>query len=250
VYKLPKTREMRERQQLNNEYRERMPTREFQVTVIGPAASGKSTLLNALEDQGYSIRKEPENPVFPLYLENPQKYAFENQLTKMTQLMQLEIMDTKSTGMTDPHFRESGVLATDIYNRYFHDNGLLTDDQYGYLHWLYQHHLVSFPTPDLVIFLHAPEDVIKNRAVRRDGTVAHDPRELAPYWDRLLEEIKARGIPLLTVDTGSRPVPETVDLVMKHVDKLKKEPRANRANTRPVGFPGATVDLRRLPTAA
>src|SRR3989344_5936972 len=132
---------MRETQTILPERREKEANNVFHVTVVGAACLGKSTLLSALQDHGFSVHVEPDNPVFPLFLENPKKYAFQNQLHKTTQLMQLEILDTKAEGLTNPHFRESGVLATDIYNRYLHDQGLMKEDQFAYLQWLYDHHL-------------------------------------------------------------------------------------------------------------
>ncbi len=220
---------MRERQ-LSNEHKEVTPNNIFHITVIGAACSGKSTLLGALQDRGFSVHTEPDNPVFPLFLENPKKFAFQNQLHKTTQLMQLEILDTKAEGLTDPHFRESGVLATDIYNRYLHDQGLISDDQFTYLQWLYDHHLSTFPKPDLVVYLHANDDTIKNRAIKRDGLVAHDPHELQPYWDRLLADLESRGIQVFRLNTGDHKVHESQELILDEVDR-KKSPSVQAQQT-------------------
>ena len=211
---------MRERQQALEDH-EAEPKKRFQITIIGAACSGKSTLLGALQDRGFSVHTEPDNPVFPLFLENPKKFAFQNQLHKTTQLMQLEILDTKAEGLTDPHFRESGVLATDIYNRYLHDQGLISDDQFSYLQWLYDHHLSTFPKPDLVVYLHASDDTIKNRAIKRDGLVAHDPHELQPYWDRLLSDLESRGIQVFRLNTGDHKVYDSQELILDEVDRQK-----------------------------
>lgn len=231
---------MIEHKALSREYKETHPERILHVTVIGPACSGKSTLLRAFRDGGYTVRNEPDNPVFPLFLENPKKYAYRNQLHKTIQLMEQEVLDSKSEGITNPHFRESGVLATAVYNNYLHEQAYMSDEQYNHLKWLYQHHLASFPTPDLVVYLNASGDVIKNRAVKRDGLVAHDPQALQPYWDRLIKDLEMRGIPVLSIDTGSNAVHETEKIVMDRVALIQKAkvdsygkivpqtPRANR----------------------
>lgn len=211
---------MRERSTATESH-ESEPSKRFQITIIGAACSGKSTLLGALQDKGFSVHTEPDNPVFPLFLENPKKFAFQNQLHKTTQLMQLEILDTKAEGLTDPHFRESGVLATDIYNRYLHDQGLISDDQFTYLTWLYDHHLSTFPKPDLVVYLYANDDTIKNRAIKRDGLIAHDPHELQPYWDRLLADLEARGIQVYRLNTGDHKVTESQELILDEVERRK-----------------------------
>lgn len=209
------------------ELHEILPNKKFQVTIIGAACSGKSTLLGALQDRGYTVHNEPDNPVFGLYLENPKKFAYQNQLNKTAQLIQLEILDAKAEGFTDPHFRESGVLATAIYNRYLHDQSLMTDDQFEYLEQLYENHLATFPKPDLVVYLHADNRTIKERAVRRDGALAHDPSKLQPYWDKLLGELNDRNIPVLRINTGDHPVNKTQELIMNEIFLLKVKSRGN-----------------------
>lgn len=221
--------------------RETLPERPFHVTIVGPACSGKSTLLSAIQDKGFTVHTEPVNPVFPLFVENPKKFAFENQLHKTTQLMQLEILDTKAEGLTNPHFRESGVLATEVYNRYLHDQGLLSDDQYGYLHWLHEHHMVTFPTPDLVVYLHAPDAEIRKRMMKRDGFVAHDPVELQPYWDRLLVDLEDRGVPVYRINTGEHPVGVTEGMILSQVEKLKTGEGNKRTSVPSLRFPNGTL---------
>ena len=123
-------------------------------------------------------------------------------------------------------------MATDIYNRYLHDQGLIREDQFAYLLWLYNHHLTTFPTPDLVVYLHADDDTIRDRAIKRDGLVAHDPHELQPYWDRLLGELKERGVPVFRVNTGKHLVEATQQLILGEVERLKKEKRSLRPDVR------------------
>ncbi len=212
---------MIEKQQPPKENREKISESIFHVTVIGPANSGKSTVLRTFRDAGFTVRHEPENPVFPLFLENPQKYAYRNQLHKTIQLMEMEVLDAKGAGLSDPHFQESGVLATAVYNKYLYDQGYMTREQFEHLNWLYQHHLASFPTPDLVVYLYADEDVIRTRAVKRDGLVAHDPQSLQPYWDKLTRDLEARGIPVFKVNTGEHPVHETTSMINEEIKRLK-----------------------------
>lgn len=220
----------------HTEQHEQQPERQFQVTIVGAACSGKSTLLRSLRDEGYTINPEPDNPVFPLFLENPKKYAYRNQLHKTTQLMEQEILDTKSDHMSNPNFRESGVLATYVYNQYLFDQGFMTPEQNAHLNWLYDHHLASFPTPDLVVYLYAPDDVIKGRAVKRDGLVAHDPHSLQPYWDRLLTNLGKRQIPVLRVNTGERQVNETKQIILQEVERLKAEKKGTPIESRALNF--------------
>lgn len=229
--------------------REFEPDSVFNVTVIGAACSGKSTLLRSLRDRGFTVRQKPDNPVFPLFLENPRKYAYRNQLHEMIQLMELEVLDTKQSGLTDPHFRESGVLATAVYTKYLFDQGLMSDEQYQHLDWLYKHHLASFPTPDLVVYLHAPDDVIRARAVKRDGLVAHDPQALQPYWEKLLTDLEGRGFPVLRINTGEHQVSETEEMIFNEIDDVKKANEESAPRTRPLQFRDVTRNLRPARTA-
>lgn len=218
-----------------------LPNKKFQVTIIGAACSGKSTLLGAMQDRGYTVHSEPDNPVFGLFLENPKKFAFQNQLQKTAQLIQLEILDARDDGFSNPHFRESGVLATEIYNRYLHDQGLMTDDQFAYLDWLYENHLSTFPKPDLVIYLYADDRIIKERAVKRDGTLAHDPQKLQPYWNALLDELGERNIPVLRVNTGEHPVYKSQELTLGEVFRLKEIQRNHASATTRSGTPATSI---------
>lgn len=228
---------MMQEQLPRTEQKERASDKPFLVTIIGGACSGKSTVLDELQDRGFTTHTEPENPILPLFIENPQKYAFENQLHKITQLMSLEILDIKNEGVTSPKFRESGVLATEVYNRYLHEKGLLTDDQYGTLHWMYEHHMVTFPTPDLVVYLHAPDAEIRRRAAKRDGVVAHDPAELQPFWDRLLVELEDRGIPVYRINTQDHPVGVTQEMILNQVEKMKQSTDRTRRQSAVLRFP-------------
>lgn len=206
-----------------SETKERLADRPMSIIVVGDACSGKTTLLKHLETNGYSVRPEPENPMFPMFLKNPGRYAYHNQLYKTAQLMEQEIQAAESDSSTSPRFNESGVLATDIYNRYLRDQKLMTEDQFRHINGIYTNYLDTMPNPDMVVYLHANDDTIRERAMKRDGLVAHDPHMLEKYWARLLEDLEKRGIPVYRVNTGDRGVEKTADMVLSEADRLKRE---------------------------
>lgn len=212
---------MKETQNRPQEFREQLRQPAFSVTIIGDATSGKTTLLNQLETTGFTVRPEPDNPVFELYRKNPEKYAFHNQLYKMTQLMGQELIGQESDTNSSPYFNESGVLATDVYNRYLHDIGLMTDEQFRVLNDLYTHYLDTMHKPDLVVYLHADDDIIRMRQLRREGVITHDPAQLQPYWDRLVESLGRRGIPVVKIDTGGVSVEETQSSLLSQTERMK-----------------------------
>ncbi len=63
-----------------------------------------------------------------------------------------------------------------------------------------------------------------NRAIKRDGLVAHDPHELQPYWDRLLVDLESRGIQVFRLNTGDHKVHESQELILDEVDRQKNPP--------------------------
>lgn len=208
--------------------REKLPNNKFSIIVIGDACSGKTTLLNYFKGQGYSVRPEPENPLFPLFLKDSKHYSYHNQLYKTTQLMEQELQAAESPTDTPTRFNESGVMATDIYNRYLRDKDLMTPDQFEHLNGVYTHYLDTMPKPDMVVYLYADDDTIRARAMKRDGVVAHDPQELQPYWDRLLKDLEQRGMPVYRVNTGIRPVEETAKMIIGETERLKGSEKSEK----------------------
>lgn len=222
---------MREKLRMGPEYHEAEPMNKLNVTIIGPACSGKSTILHSLGEQGYFVRPEPENDMFPIFLNDPKKYAFNNQLNLMTKLMEAEIKTRNETELSDPHFSESGVLATDIYNRYLHDKHLISNEEFTHLNWLYQNHLAAFPVADVVVYISTDDDTLKERAIRRDGKVAMDPEDLKPYWDRLLEDLHERGVPVVHINTGIHTIDETSSLILSAVKKVRDDQTSTRGRS-------------------
>lgn len=212
---------MKETVRQSAERQETLSNPAFSVTIIGDACSGKTTLLDQLRTTGFTVRPEPDNPVFELFRKNPEKYAYHNQLYKMTQLMGQELIGHESTTNSSPYFNESGVLATDVYNRYLHDQGLMTDQQFEDLNNMYVHYLDTMHKPDVVVYLHADDEIIRQRQIHRDGAVVHDPANLQPYWDRLLEDLSRRGIPVMRINTGGETVEQTQASLLTQAEKMQ-----------------------------
>lgn len=190
------------------------------ITVLGPSCSGKTTLLAHLRESGMTVHPEPDNEIFQLFIKNPHKFGYLNQLNLSTRLMSLEAQNDAS-GNNSPHFIESGVLATDIYNRYLRDQGHISTEEFTYLNWMYKHHLSTHPKPDLVVYLSAEDEDLKKRSVMRDGAIALEPNKLQPYWDRLVREIENNGVTVLKINTSMYSPIEVTHMLLQEMKDLR-----------------------------
>lgn len=204
---------------------EKEPQGKITIMVLGPSCAGKTTLLAHLRESGMTVHPEPDNVIFPLFVKDPKKFAYQNQLNLSTRLMAVEAQNEASLSYSSAQFIESGVLATDIYNRYLKDQGLITTEEFAHLDWMYKHHLVKHPKPDLVVYLSANDEDLKKRSVMRDGAVALEPSKLQPYWDRLVTEIQKNGVPVLKVNTSVYSPVEVNHMLLQEVTNIRRKHR-------------------------
>lgn len=196
------------------------------ILVIGPSCSGKTTLLAHLRESGMMVHPEPDNVIFPLFIKNPKKFAYLNQLNLSTRLMEVEALNEASMGHDKPRFIESGVLATDIYNRFLRDQGQLSEEEFAHLDWMYTHHRATHAKPDAVVYLTASDEDLKKRSVMRDGAVAMEPAKLQPYWDRLIGQIQKNGVPVMQINTSAYSPVEVTHMLLKEVEGIRAKRQA------------------------
>lgn len=199
-------------------------TQRFNIIVIGPAGSGKTTFLQEL-GQHIPVFTEPDNPAFEVMLKGletgkGEHLHYTSQLSKMSQLMTAEAASMLHEASIVAI--ESSVLATAMYNRQFHDHGLITDDQFAVLEAVHQEYLARLKhSSTLVVFLNAQKGKLEDRTLKRDGVVANDYNAQSSYWVQLLDEIRAMGIPVHEMDTTADPLPSHMRReVMGKVDYL------------------------------
>lgn len=204
---------------------EKEPLHNMTILVIGPSCSGKTTLLSYLRESGKSVHPEPVNVIFPLFIKNPHTFGYLNQLNLTVQLMALEAQHDAKQGHAGPQFIESGVWATDIYNRYLKDQKEITPEEFEHLDWVYRHHIATHPNPDLVVYLTADDEDLKKRSIMRDGAVALDPSKLQPYWNRLIHETKTQGVSVVTVNTSVYSPVEATQLLLHEVENVRAKRR-------------------------
>jgi deoxyadenosine/deoxycytidine kinase len=178
------------------------------IVVEGPIGVGKTTLTRKLAlTLGASVVLEDpaSNPFLKRFYENPQDGALPAQLyflfqrhKQMKQLMQ-------------PDLFSPNVIADYIIDKdQLFASETLDDDEYELYQQVYKHLIMQHPTPDLVIYLQAPTEVLMERVRnrKRDEERSMQPEYLAKistaytqffhyYSDSPLLIVNASGVDLV-----------------------------------------------------
>ena len=120
------------------------------IAIEGPIGVGKTTLANKIaETFNYDafLEQPAENPFLKNFYRNPSQSALATQLFFLFQRMQ-QIQD----------LNEKDRLFAEV---------TLTNEEMDLYDKVYDHITLDAPNPDLVIYLQAPIDVLKDRITRR-----------------------------------------------------------------------------------
>ena len=135
------------------------------IAVEGPIGVGKTSLTRRLADSfNYDtlLEKAEENPFLDRFYENPTQYALSTQLFFLFQRTQ-QIQELRQDDMFEPVRVADFLMDKD---KLFAELNLDPDELDIYMN-VYQHLTINTPTPDLVIYLQAPTDVLLNRIQKR-----------------------------------------------------------------------------------
>ncbi len=135
------------------------------IAVEGPVGVGKTSLTRRLADSfNYEtlLEKAEENPFLDRFYENPKQYALSTQLFFLFQRAR-QIQELRQDDMFKPVRVADFLMDKD---RLFAELNLDPDELNIYMN-VYQHLTINTPTPDLVIYLQAPTDVLLNRIQKR-----------------------------------------------------------------------------------
>ena len=138
------------------------------ITIVGNNASGKTTLAQTLsQEAGFTayLESHEDRPYQPLFAQNVRRYALPNQLDYMLRRAEQErqIRNGEMVGVQD------GGLDQDfhLYTRLFHHKGFLDDQEFDLCRRTYEALRAGLPAPDLVIWLRAPLDLLRERIQAR-----------------------------------------------------------------------------------
>ncbi len=151
------------------------------IAVEGPIGVGKTTLAKRLaQTLGYPILLEPaaENPFLDRYYRDGKRHALSTQLFfllhRARQIADVEANDLLGTTLVADFLIEKDDLFARL---------TLDDNEYELYRQIHENLAIQAPTPDLVIYLQAPADILLER-IRSRG-IPYEREITAEYLEAL-----------------------------------------------------------------
>ena len=135
------------------------------IAIEGPIGVGKTTLANKIAttfNYDAFLEQPAENPFLKNFYRNPSQSALATQLFFLLQRMQ-QIQDLKQRSLFETVRVADFLIEKD---RLFAEV-TLSNEEMDLYDKVYDHITLDAPTPDLVIYLQAPIDVLKERITKR-----------------------------------------------------------------------------------
>jgi deoxyadenosine/deoxycytidine kinase len=189
-------------------------TERFRYIVIeGPIGVGKTSLANKLAANFGSellLEKAEDNPFLAGFYQNQRQYALSAQLYFLLQRAQ-QVQDFRQTDM----FQHSWVADFMVDKDRLFAQMTLDSDELALYEQIYAHLTLDAPRPDLVIYLQAPLETLRERITGRG--IDYEQKIRDEYLLRLSESYTRffydyDDSALLTVNTQS------VDLINNDID--------------------------------
>jgi deoxyadenosine/deoxycytidine kinase len=135
------------------------------IAIEGPIGVGKTTLANKIaETFNYDafLEQPTENPFLKNFYRNPSQSALATQLFFLFQRMH-QIQDLKQRSL----FESVRVADFLIEKDRLFAEVTLSNEEMNLYDKVYEHITLDAPTPDLVIYLQAPIEILKERITKR-----------------------------------------------------------------------------------
>jgi len=174
------------------------------IVIEGPIGVGKTSLANKLAAEFESellLEKPDENPFLASFYQNPQQYALSAQLHFLLQRAQ-QVQDFRQADM----FRGSYIADFMVDKDRLFAQMTLDKDELALYEQIYTHLTLDAPRPDLVIYLQAPLETLRQRITQRG--IGYEQQIRDEYLLRLSESYTRffydyDDSALLTVNTQS-----------------------------------------------
>ena len=151
------------------------------IAIEGPIGVGKTTLANKIAttfNYDAFLEQPAENPFLKNFYRNPSQSALATQLFFLFQRMQ-QIQDLKQRSLFETVRVADFLIEKD---RLFAEV-TLSNEEMDLYDKVYDHITLDAPSPDLVIYLQAPIDVLKERITKR-GNI-NEPYLTLEYLEKL-----------------------------------------------------------------
>ena len=171
------------------------------IAIEGPIGVGKTTLANKIAktfNYDAFLEQPSENPFLKNFYRNQGQSALATQLFFLFQRMQ-QIQDLKQRSL----FENVRVADFLIEKDRLFAEVTLTNEEMDLYNKVYEHITLDAPTPDLVIYLQAPIEILKERITKR-GNINEQYLTL-DYLERLNDEysrffLDYKSAPLLIIN--------------------------------------------------
>lgn len=195
------------------------------IVIEGPIGAGKTSLSYKLAehmDADTLLENAGDNPFLPRFYQEPTRYALPTQLhflfDRSRQLRELAQGDLFRTGTVSDFLIDKDMLFARLN---------LDDDEFDLYQKVYADLVLQAPTPDLVIYLQAPVEVLQER-IRHRG-VEFERGMDAGYLQRLANSYseffhRYEAAPLLIVNTSNLNFAENeadFDLLLERMSKMR-----------------------------
>jgi deoxyadenosine/deoxycytidine kinase len=174
------------------------------IVIEGPIGVGKTSLANKLATETESellLEKPDENPFLASFYHNPKQYALSAQLHFLLQRAQ-QVQDFRQADM----FHGSYIADFMVDKDRLFAQMTLDKDELALYEQIYTHLTLDAPRPDLVIYLQAPLEILRQRITQRG--IGYEQQIRDDYLLRLSESYTRffydyDDSALLTVNTQS-----------------------------------------------
>lgn len=154
------------------------------IVIDGVVGSGKSTLMNILEKEGYVAFREPviNNPILEKFYYNRERYAFP---------LQVFFLNNRFKYIKEAMKLENGIMDRSIYGdaifaKLLELIGDMSTEEFGVYQELLENILEHVKPPKLMIYLEVSVDEAMNRIKKR----GRDYEQVVErtYWETLNKE--------------------------------------------------------------